>query len=267
MLNMTFTIGEVVALLGITPKTVLHYHKIGLLAEPERDANNYRLYSMADITQLQQILRLKQFGLSLKQIELITKSENPDELIQVVLSQHADKIRNEMSRLQHQLDTLQSFLDTPQPRPTDKPMISSLNTFSDVIRRRSSSLSDILVEIERDVMDKLDQFDWDENYELFWHDAALHFIRMLTDEGLFIFWMERYLASAAMDADDLQGNLWLKEFNQSQVRPILSRVLMPPVLSVMPAEDQKHILKLLPSLLYQAASPMQKQFLGLLIKS
>jgi predicted site-specific integrase-resolvase len=38
-------IGEVVALLGVTPKAIRHYHKRGLLAEPTRSEGGYRLYT------------------------------------------------------------------------------------------------------------------------------------------------------------------------------------------------------------------------------
>jgi len=37
-------IGEVAKLLGITPKTIRHYHKVGLLTEPQRTESGYRLY-------------------------------------------------------------------------------------------------------------------------------------------------------------------------------------------------------------------------------
>ncbi len=88
---------------------------------------------------------------------------------------------------------------------------------------------------------------------------------VVTDDGLFIFWMERYLALATMDDDDLQGRGWLNELNHSSARKILARALRPPTLSVMPEDDQQKILKLLTSLLYQEGSSLQKHFLTLLI--
>jgi DNA-binding transcriptional MerR regulator len=269
MSNLTFTIGEVATLLGITSKTIKHYHEIGLLVNPERDTNQYRLYTMTHIIQLQQILRLKQFGLSLKQIEIIIQSENPDELTQIVLSQHIHNIQDELSRLQHQLTLTQDFLKTGdslfQPHPSHPSIASSLTHLSDAIRPHNSGVLDVLVEFEREAMFKLDQFDWDAKYELFWHHAGKQFINMLADEGLFIFWMERYLALAKMDLEDLQGKAWLQEFRHSPAKHMFKQALMPPQLSELPPDYQHHIIKLLSSLLYQEASSLQKRFLALLL--
>lgn len=49
-------IGEFVRLTGITVKTVLHYHKIGLLAEPMRSPGGYRLYGPAELNRMQAIV-------------------------------------------------------------------------------------------------------------------------------------------------------------------------------------------------------------------
>jgi len=41
-------IGELAAIAGVTTRTVRHYHRIGLLPEPERQSNGYREYSLRD---------------------------------------------------------------------------------------------------------------------------------------------------------------------------------------------------------------------------
>jgi DNA-binding transcriptional MerR regulator len=265
MSNLTFTIGEVATLLGITPKTIKHYHDIGLLAQPERDANLYRRYTMAHIIQLQQIMRLKQFGLSLKQIEIIIQSDNPDELARVVLNQHANHLQNKISKLQHQLSMTQIVLHTPDTPLHSAQSISSLTHFSDAVKVRSNGVSDILIELEYVAMSKLDQFGWDESYALFWHHAGQQFMDMLTDEGLFIFWIERYLALAKMDDDDLQGNAWLIELRHSRAKHMLRRALTPPLLATLTDDYQQQIIKILTSLLYQEAVGLQKHFLALIM--
>jgi DNA-binding transcriptional MerR regulator len=70
-MNTKLHIGEVANLLGITPKTIRHYHKVGLLAEPQRTESGYRLYTAGDLLRLQRIRRLQALGLSLKQIKTL----------------------------------------------------------------------------------------------------------------------------------------------------------------------------------------------------
>lgn len=268
MSNLTFTLSEVATLLGITPKTIKHYHEIGLLTKPERDVNNYRRYDMTHIIELQQILRLRQFGLSLKQIAIIIQSENPNELAQIVLKQHANNLQDEISQLQHQLAITLEFLETDGHlfQSQNPNTSSSLASLSDAIKPHSNGIADILGEFEREAMFKLDQFGWDMRYELFWHHAGKQLINTLMDEGLFIFWMERYLALAKMDVDDLQGKSWLDELHHSPAKHMLRQALMPPKQKALPEEYQQKIIKLLSSLLYQEASSLQKHFLGVLIK-
>ncbi|WP_369028458.1 MerR family DNA-binding transcriptional regulator, partial [Nocardia farcinica] len=38
------TIGQAAAFVGVTVKTVRHYHKLGLVAEPGRDSSGFRRY-------------------------------------------------------------------------------------------------------------------------------------------------------------------------------------------------------------------------------
>ena len=58
-------IGEVAKLVGVTPKTVRHYEKVGLLQQPERSEAGYRLYSAVHLLRLHWIKWLRSIGLSL----------------------------------------------------------------------------------------------------------------------------------------------------------------------------------------------------------
>lgn len=48
-----FTRGEIAKILGVTPITVANREKSGRYPQPNRDLNNYRVYKLADILQLQ----------------------------------------------------------------------------------------------------------------------------------------------------------------------------------------------------------------------
>ncbi|MFC7304001.1 MerR family transcriptional regulator [Streptomyces monticola] len=63
------TIGQAAAFVGVTVKTVRHYHKLGLVAEPERDSSGYRRYGSETLLRLVQARTLAAAGVPLAEIE------------------------------------------------------------------------------------------------------------------------------------------------------------------------------------------------------
>ncbi|MFJ9577123.1 MerR family transcriptional regulator [Streptomyces sp. NPDC101191] len=62
------TIGQAAAYAGVTIKTVRHYHRLGLVAEPERDASGYRRYRSDELFRLVQVRTLAVAGVPLVEI-------------------------------------------------------------------------------------------------------------------------------------------------------------------------------------------------------
>ncbi|HEY0933208.1 MAG TPA: MerR family transcriptional regulator [Trebonia sp.] len=62
------TIGQLAAYAGVTVRTVRHYHQIGLLPEPERDASGYRRYGATAVVSLIKIRTLASAGVPLSRI-------------------------------------------------------------------------------------------------------------------------------------------------------------------------------------------------------
>ena len=62
------TIGHLSSYAGVTIRAVRHYHQIGLLPEPERDASGYRTYDAAAVVRLIRIRTLAQAGVPLARI-------------------------------------------------------------------------------------------------------------------------------------------------------------------------------------------------------
>ncbi|MFI6928391.1 MerR family transcriptional regulator [Nonomuraea spiralis] len=62
------TIGQAAAFVGVTVKTVRHYHKLGLVKEPERDSSGYRRYGSAELLRLVQVRTLAAAGVPLAEI-------------------------------------------------------------------------------------------------------------------------------------------------------------------------------------------------------
>jgi DNA-binding transcriptional MerR regulator len=62
------TIGQLAAYAGVTVRAVRHYHQIGLLPEPERDASGYRRYGATAVVSLIKIRTLANAGVPLSEI-------------------------------------------------------------------------------------------------------------------------------------------------------------------------------------------------------
>ena len=56
------TIGQLATYAGVTVRAVRHYHQIGLLPEPERDASGYRKYGAPAVVSLIKIRPLADAG-------------------------------------------------------------------------------------------------------------------------------------------------------------------------------------------------------------
>lgn len=61
------TIGQLAAYAGVTVRTVRHYHQVGLLPEPARDASGYRRYGATAVVSLIKIRTLASAGVPLAQ--------------------------------------------------------------------------------------------------------------------------------------------------------------------------------------------------------
>jgi DNA-binding transcriptional MerR regulator len=76
---------EVAELAGTTVKAVRHYHKLGLLDEPERMSNNYKQYQVSHLIRLLQITRLADLGVPLAQIATMGHADrDPDAALRVL---------------------------------------------------------------------------------------------------------------------------------------------------------------------------------------
>ena len=65
------TVGQVAERLGVTVRTLHHYDAIGLVVPSERTSARYRLYTVEDITRLQQVVVYRRLGFALEEIALL----------------------------------------------------------------------------------------------------------------------------------------------------------------------------------------------------
>lgn len=88
-------IGELAALVGVSTRTVRHYHHLGLLPEPHRLGNGYRAYRLRDAVLLARIRRLAELGLTLDEIRDILADARGRELREVLEELDADLARQQ----------------------------------------------------------------------------------------------------------------------------------------------------------------------------
>jgi DNA-binding transcriptional MerR regulator len=62
------TIGQLASYAGVTIRAVRHYHQIGLLQEPQRDASGYRTYDAVAVVRLIRIRTLAEAGVPLARV-------------------------------------------------------------------------------------------------------------------------------------------------------------------------------------------------------
>lgn len=116
---MTYRIGELSKLVGISEHTLRYYEKEGLVV-PDRDKNNMRSYSEDNKLWTEFILHMKQTGMSLEDLKKYTKlwesgEEGTVEMIDI-LTAHRENVEKQIKIFQKNLDLLNTKIDFYQSR-------------------------------------------------------------------------------------------------------------------------------------------------------
>ncbi|CAG7615692.1 MerR family transcriptional regulator [Paenibacillus allorhizosphaerae] len=93
-------VGDLAKLTGLTVRTLRFYDQIGLFSPSDQTESGHRLYNESDISRLQQILSLKELGLSLEEVKSVLAGEQYSPLEIVTLQM--ERIKEQM-KLQHKL--------------------------------------------------------------------------------------------------------------------------------------------------------------------
>jgi DNA-binding transcriptional MerR regulator len=92
------TIGQLAAYAGVTVRAVRHYHQIGLLPEPERNASGYRKYGAPAVVALIKIRTLADAGVPLAQIGRMLEADGP--AFAAAVDRIDTHLRDEIDRLE-----------------------------------------------------------------------------------------------------------------------------------------------------------------------
>lgn len=92
------TIGQLATYAGTTSRAVRHYHRIGLLPEPERDVSGYRSYDADAVVRLIRIRALAGAGVPLSRVQELLDA-SPEEF-EAGIHEVDDELLSEIRRLQ-----------------------------------------------------------------------------------------------------------------------------------------------------------------------
>ncbi|GAA3851087.1 MerR family transcriptional regulator [Streptomyces lacrimifluminis] len=119
-------IGELAGAVGVTTRTVRHYHHLGLLPEPERLANGYRDYTLRHAVVLARIRRLTELGLGLAEVRDVLADEAGRDLIEVLAELDEDLARQEAA-IHERRARLRALLDADaEALPAEGPVSPEL---------------------------------------------------------------------------------------------------------------------------------------------
>jgi MerR family transcriptional regulator, thiopeptide resistance regulator len=105
-------VGELAKLAGLTVRTLRFYDQIGLFSPSGHSVSGYRLYTETDISRLQQILSLKELGLSLEQIKAVMAGDQLS-LLDIV-SLQMDRLKENIRIQQKLLNELENVSNRMQ---------------------------------------------------------------------------------------------------------------------------------------------------------
>jgi len=135
------TIGQLAAYAGVTVRAVRHYHQIGLLPEPERDASGYRRYGALAVVSLIKIRTLANASVPLSQI---------GQMLEADASTFAEAVQRIDSHLRDEIERLETSRKQIAQLAAGDSLALPPEVVSYLDRLREIGVSERMVEAERD---------------------------------------------------------------------------------------------------------------------
>lgn len=124
-------IGSLAKQLGITTRTIRYYEEIGLMDQSQRSGGGARSYNRDDVLRIKFILKLKELGISLKEMQSLaatfdTQHQNFEIItpqVLEILDLHLNKVDDKITRLTSLRNDLVSYrlriADLLQDQPSE----------------------------------------------------------------------------------------------------------------------------------------------------
>lgn len=203
-------IGEIAQLLGITQKAIRHYQKIGLLREPERSENGYRLYDAQDMLRLQRIRRLQALGLSLKQVRTVLGDISQEQTLRNVLLSLDEEISTQIQALEERRAHIQALLARETLDGITESVVDSpnLQAVRDMLKAHNITISPELMAQEMQMYGHLESLHWGDGHEEAVKELStqlLHYADQHAEEYRQLLALgERLVAVASLSPDALE---------------------------------------------------------------
>ena len=119
---MSYSIGRVAALAGVTIRTLRHYDEIGLLSPGGRSASGYRIYEEPDLERLQRILFYRELGFTLEGISTIVDDPRTGATAHLrrqrgLLTERIERLQKMVAAIDHEMEATEMDIKlTPEER-------------------------------------------------------------------------------------------------------------------------------------------------------
>jgi MerR family mercuric resistance operon transcriptional regulator len=113
MTDQTLTIGRLARESGVSVETVRYYQRLGLIIEPDKPREGYRLYPADTVARLLFIKRAQQLGFTLGEIgELLEMDQGCCEDVRARAEEKRDQVNAQIRDLSALRDTLDTLIDS-----------------------------------------------------------------------------------------------------------------------------------------------------------
>lgn len=130
-----YTTGELAKLCGVTVRTVQYYDSRGILIPTELSEGGRRLYTDDDLRRLRIICFLRDIGLPIDAIAQLLAEEEPGRVVELLLEQQEQAVRQELARSQSRLEKLEALRRQVKQQPDFS--VESIGDIAYLMERRT----------------------------------------------------------------------------------------------------------------------------------
>ncbi|MBA3531871.1 MAG: MerR family transcriptional regulator [Ardenticatenales bacterium] len=223
-------IGEVAQLVRVSTKTIRHYHKVGLLAEPTRTEAGYRLYGASDLLRLQSVRRLQALGLSLAQIRELLEGVEQAGSLREVLEALLTESERQRQQLEERCERIRALLAREPLRAAEQPAVDGalVQLLQNEFGALAEGVDPALLEQERQLWAVVDEYHWPAPSKQAMQEAmqrmADHARAHPAEYQALLAWGELFTTLSTMAADDPEIERLAQRFVDSDALTFLEAV-------------------------------------------